>query len=498
MTKRTPVTTGARGFWSVTVLAMILMTTMLTSTTNNNNNNNLVEAKRLVLFAGPRRAAATSVEEFFHKYAHGWVKGDKAGFALRYWHWPHVEGEETFNPEQPYKVYSNLVLDPKNDDFFNKVVDSAKAALDDAQDGIILGTEYFDQMGKYADYDGMAAMKKLVDALAPEIEPSDVTVVVNYRSPRFEQWESIWRDFVDGTSTTYDEFLCTATEYHKKMELLSTAMNPLQVAQASIDQGWKVDVIDMDGVEKDGMDVSHSVSCDVLLGKCTDDGWTKHHENEAIYNNGSEEGHVISELTKKDKDAAEKLFEARDCAYRKSLSDAPGFRVVRKSSLWKGCHASDGSEDVYQQMLDVELIFRGLLSQMQCEGNPVKLQNMPQSIEEVLSGNYDKGKGFSESKKGGGRKFLFLLTLVGVAGAAFMAHKHPTEAGLLWNRVKVTAREVKVNDVVNSVVVTAQNAGHIVRASLQKQRHTMIPTSSGEAEMESMPVGRSTGMSEML
>lgn len=30
-------------------------------------------AKRLVLFAGPRRSAATSVEEFFHKYAHGWV-----------------------------------------------------------------------------------------------------------------------------------------------------------------------------------------------------------------------------------------------------------------------------------------------------------------------------------------------------------------------------------------------------------------------------------------
>jgi hypothetical protein len=382
----------------------------------------------------------------------------------------------------PYKIYSHLVLDPNNEDIFKAIVKAAKEALDDAQDGIILGTEYFDQIGKYAQHDGLGAMKKIVDALSPQIKPQDVTVVVNYRKPRFEQWESIWKDFVAGTSTTYDEFICTATEYHKKMELLSTAMNPLQIAQVSLEQGWNVDVIDMDGVEAAGMDVSHSIACDVLLGKCTDDGWAKNHVNDTIYNRESDEELVITELTEQEKNAAELLFQARDCAYRKNLTAHHNFHVVRRTSLWKECHGSGAAEKVYEQMLDVELIFRGLLSQMECPGNPVQYKNMPESIDEVLSGNYNPHHAKSGSSGGkGGRKFLFLLTVVGVAGAVFMAHKHPNEATELMSRVKVTVRNVGT-----STLDAVQNL-----QPKKKHRHSQI---SGEAEMEAMPV-KTTGMS---
>jgi hypothetical protein len=269
-------------------------------------------------------------------------------------------------------------------------------------------------------------------------------------------------------------------------------MNPLQIAQAVVDEGWKVDVVDMDGVEKAGMDVSHSIACDVLMGKCTDDGWAKHHENETIYNNGAEEGHIITELTTEEKMAAERLFAARDCAYRKTLTSANNFRIIRNSSLFANCKQTGSSEAVYQQMLDVELIFRGLLSQVKCEGNKVKFDNMPRSVDEVLSGKYNKETGYTGG--GGGKKFLWFLTLVGVAGAAYMAHKHPQEASELVNRTIVTARELKIDDVVNGVKGAALTVSSIVRSGMQKHRHSVIP---GEAEMEAMPV-RSTGMSEML
>lgn len=381
----------------------------------------------------------------------------------------------------PYKIYSHLVLDPTNKDIDEAIVTAAKAGLEDAQDGIVLGTEFFDQMGKYAEFDGLAAMKKLVNALGPEIGPKDVTVVVNYRRPRFEHWESIWKDFVEGTKTTYDEFLCTATEYHKKMELLATAMNPLQVAQASLDQGWNVALIDMEGVEAADMDVAHSIACDVMLGKCTDEGWVKRHEGESLHNKEAEQGHEITELTDQEKDAAERLFEARDCAYQTNLTAAPSFQVVRHKSLWKGCEDTAVAENAYEQFLDVELIFRGLLSQVECPGRPVQYDHMPASVEEVLSGNFELHPVPASGKSGGkgGRRFLFLLLVFGFVGAVFMAHKHPNEANQLLDRVKVTVR----------------NVSEKALGRQQKRQHSRIP---GEAEMEPMPVSATTGMSDLI
>lgn len=53
-----------------------------------------------------------------------------------------------------------------------------------------MGTEEFDRVGKNPDthYDGLYAMKSVVDAVKLHSSPSDVTVVLNYRTPRVDQW----------------------------------------------------------------------------------------------------------------------------------------------------------------------------------------------------------------------------------------------------------------------------------------------------------------------
>jgi hypothetical protein len=346
--------------------------------------------KRLVLFAGPHRAGATSVEEFFHKYCYGWVKRDQVSFAMRYWKWPNTTGLPNDDGRVPaYKLFQHLVLNGEGgeDGLTQDLMGAIVTAWETTTAGIILGTEFFDQMGPYAEHDGLAAMKRVVAAVGAA--PEDVTVVVNYRTPRFDHWESVWRDSVQGTSRTYQEFLCTRSGYHEKMELLDTAMNPLQIAKVSRQQGWKVALMDMMAIEGAGMDVSHAIACKVMGAKCDEAGWVNNHPNEAIHNNPAEDGHDITELTGSDRWLAERLFQARDCAYRPALENDSSFTVIPQggNSIWTDAYcdpAKDGT--IYQELFNVETVFRGLLSQMKCADKPY--DDMPNSINDILDGKY--------------------------------------------------------------------------------------------------------------
>lgn len=385
------------------------------------------QKKRLVLFAGPHRAGATSVEEFFHRYCYGWVKKDHVSFAMRYWKWPNVTGLPNDDGSVPaYKLFEHLVLNggEGGDGLTNDLMGAIATAWETATEGVILGTELFDQMGPYAQHDGLEAMKKVINAVG--VAPEDVTIVVNYRAPRFEHWESVWRGSVEGTDSSYEDFICTRSAYHEKMELLSTAMNPLQIAMKSREQGWKVALMDLAAIEAAGNDVVHSIACNVMGARCDEEGWINYHSNESFHNNPAEEGHDITELTGDDRELAEKLFQARDCAYRPALENDPGFTIIPngKNSIWTDeyCDA-DKDGTIYQGLLDVELLFRGLLSQLNCQDEPH--DKMPESINDILDGKYVSSQypsGNSGDSSGGGKKsgggknfLLFLLLLGGVA-----------------------------------------------------------------------------------
>ena len=455
-----------------------------------------VEAnKRLILFAGPHRTGSSSVEEFFYKYCHGPQKKDKDGFPLRYWFWPQVpdtHNKAVGHPGMP-QVFQNLVTDPNMNTPLNKdIIGAIKTAWEESESGIILGTEYFDQMGKYAQYDALTAMKEVVKAVGLESDPAYVTVVVNYRSPRFEHWVSVWRGSVEGTTRTYKDFMCHTRQYHEKMELLSTAVNPLQIAEESMKQSWRVSIMDMEGLYQAEKDISHTIACNVMDAKCSEEeGWVNNHKDEVIKMNKAEEGHDIVELNDKQRQDAEELLQARDCAYRANMdklveAGKSEYTVHGEYSIWQHCSPKHDFTS-YQNLYDVELVFRGLLSQLNCRN--VIYDDMPKSIDDILNGHFTLHSGSTRvsadgkvsNKKNKHHYFFWLLVLVGIY-AGYRIKKNNNRVPQVWIDMAFIAKGLAVDMFHKGVSFAKEKIDQY-----QQQDHTAVSTS--ESEMESMDFG---------
>ena len=225
------------------------------------------DKKTSILFAGPHNSASSSVEDFFHQWAEkGWMKGHPKTIALQYWRWPHIHGK--YGTHGP-KVFGKLVTSPEDDVIEDEILKDVKKSWDASGNGIIMGTEEFDQVGPDATYDALTAMKKIVSHLKIS-DPKHVTVVVNYRAPRLDQWVSMWKhaegDFED---STYEDFLCLSHANDEaraeRYDMLGSKMNPLNAAKEFLKQGWNVKVIDMSGVDKAGKDIAVCNKSSIML-----------------------------------------------------------------------------------------------------------------------------------------------------------------------------------------------------------------------------------------
>jgi hypothetical protein len=56
--------------------------------------------------------------------------------------------------------------------------------------------------------------------------------------------------------------------YYRAWEALATAANPLGLVLELRSKNWNVVLIDMGGVEQDGLDISHTVACEILQVPC--------------------------------------------------------------------------------------------------------------------------------------------------------------------------------------------------------------------------------------
>lgn len=334
------------------------------------------EKKQVVFFAGPHSAASTSVEEFMGEWAKdGHQGGHPHSIALQYWRWPRVQG--AFG-EHGVKVFGRMVTEPKNTELINTILGAIKAKYEEAENGVIVGTEEFDQVGPDATFDGLAAMKKIVQHLALNND-EDVTVVLNYRAPRLDQWVSIWKhqegDFMD---STYEDFLCLAHNDKRqqkiRFDMLGAQMNPLNAAKIFLEQGWKVKLIDMGGVEKANKDISHVIGCRVLLGGCHD-GFLGSLGEELPRENAIEK--PFDELNDEESAKMEELFRNRDCGYQPLLQehiDNGNMEIEYKDTLWSSCDSSRKS--YYSDLVgNTDVLFHAFLSQLDCKDNPYRNEN---------------------------------------------------------------------------------------------------------------------------
>mmetsp|Transcript_35160 Transcript_35160/g.85158 ORF Transcript_35160/g.85158 Transcript_35160/m.85158 type:complete len:538 (+) Transcript_35160:274-1887(+) len=335
----------------------------------------LFNRKQLVLFGGPHKSASTSVEEFMAQWAEGgWKHGHPHTKALGYWRWPRVMG--TYGTHGT-KVFGRLVTEPSNDILHKSIMDSIAESMEEAENGVIVGTEEFDQVGPDATYKALPAIKKVIRHL--DLNNEDVTIVLNYRSPRLDQWVSIWKheegDFMD---STYEDFLCMShndpAERRRRYDMLGAQMNPLGAAQVFLEEGWKVKLIDMGGVEAQDKDISHVIGCRVLLGGCLD-GFLGSLGDELPRENAVEK--PFDELNDEESGKMEQLFENRDCGYQHSLQkwiESGQMEIEYQDSLWKTCDSKRKS--YYSSLVGAtDVLFNAFLSQLECKDNPHDLRD---------------------------------------------------------------------------------------------------------------------------
>jgi len=373
--------------------------------------------KKLFFFAGPHKSASTSVEKFFAKWAaEGYRPGHPHLATLQYWRWP------IFDPNNEAKGYSKLVKKQDDKEYVNNALDFIQTKFEESDNGVFLGTEEFDQVGPDKFLDAMPVMEAIVDKL--KVDHKDIKVILNYRTPRVEQWISVWKHAGDEyKGASYEDFMCKAhgNENDKKyrLSMIGAEMNALGAAKVFLERGWQVALVDMGGVLKAGKHVVHTIGCDILKGAC-DKGVL--HSLQDYKPNKNEIEMDLNELNEEETAKIEKLFRYRDCSYQSDLQnyiDKGQMEVLYKDTLWQEC--SD-TPDYYNKFKDnTPMLYNALLGQLECKDNPHDLEvgaDMTAALKLTSKGGGGGGGGVLDFL------FFFVVLVVAMGAAANEVLKH--------------------------------------------------------------------------
>lgn len=326
--------------------------------------------QRLVLFAGPHGAASSTIEAFYRKFA-STAGGEKHG-SFGGWEWPDLAElplvKETGVAAD--SALSLLVTGDDEDDLQEQIMARIhKLWTRDDRPSVFLGSDELDRIGvnPYTGRNALHAAHRLANRLG--VEPQSVEVVMNYRTPRIDQWISIWKHLTKESEERYRPFLCTTHHIHAKKvwEMLDTAMNPLKVAHSYREDKFRVTLVDMAKVVANERDVVHVIGCDVLGLPCGGQhpGWIdglfdhtffKGHEDREYPNFGEEMERDM-----------ETLFRNRDCHHASSLAGDSSVRVVNSDKakmLLSKCDDSLNSE--YKRLADTTTLYNELRHLRQC------------------------------------------------------------------------------------------------------------------------------------
>ena len=389
------------------------------------------DGKRLVIFAGPHHSGhISSVEQFFYHYADVHKKKHKQTFGMRKWRYPHFNSslvEEVSPNHPPYSVLDHLVTHNTNEDIQNELIQILQQTWSETQEGMIIGTAEFDQAaGGYKD--GLQAMKRVVSSLEG-LQPDHVTVVLNYRTPRIDQWVSTWwqqhqQKLTEGTDEdfTYEDYMCSKEYEYYSEQLMATSMNPLGIAQSCIEEGYQVSLLDMAGIEQAQRDLPTVIACDIVKAVCDTDAngneYLRNHDEHPFHEN---ETLQVEEALPDASEAelAEELLLWRDCTYESALRDK--IQVIHNASVWKICSSVINFPPGID---DSSTVYGALANQVTCTGKDKKHKRQQYgdvSIEKILNGQITIAEEKETLKRAGHdggflEAVLFPVILIAVGG----------------------------------------------------------------------------------
>ena len=310
--------------------------------------------KQLIFFAGPHGTYENQIKTYLHNWnIHGWK-------------WPKPNDER----HKDHNLLDLLVTDPNSvslDGMYNQIYESWQTS----KHGMIIGSEFFDQIGPYAKYDAIGAMDALVETLS--VPPKNVLVILNYRRTRIDQWISMWQK---AKIKSYRNFMCDSQydvdALEERMDMIGSQMNPLNAAYEYLEGGWNVKLIDIEGVHQSNRDVSHVIVCDILLGNCNADGLLVGHEKSRTISE-QDLPTLSEELSVTESNKITSLFQYRECDFQKDLHpfmEEGKFEVLFNDDFWRACDPS--MSHLYRQIGDDEVrMYEALLSQLECSQHAI-------------------------------------------------------------------------------------------------------------------------------
>lgn len=329
-----------------------------------------IAEKHLVFLAGPRQSDSSEVDHFFHTHALG-TKANNTG--LKGWVWPIINAEL---PGEKHRYFENFFWNAQNATVKNILMESIQDAWKSAEHGVIIGAEGFGNTRGDPQSVGLKTMDEIISKLNVPME--HVHVVMLYRSPRLDQWVSLYHH---NAIYDYESFVC---EEDYTEHLANIPMNPFMVASVYREHGWNVATIDVAGTHNKELDLSHTVACRVLPKTECQNDWIAGLEDQTTRDERVNLGEFTG-LPLSQQNELEGMFQGRDCYYKDKLESDNGFKVVHEEAVWVKCGTSDSEKDRYHQLTDNEHFFDLIKTQIGCGKSRGKAPVVP-SLPAVFTG----------------------------------------------------------------------------------------------------------------
>jgi hypothetical protein len=279
-----------------------------------NNSQHSPKRNRLVLFAGPHKTASTSIQWFFSRNASDQAPDDKLQ-AFENWTWPRFRVPD--NGNRLFSLNTNWV--PQKLSFYEQQINQGLN-----HSNVVMGTEnlcFFESTGS-------------MDLILNWTKRSDPEMIVNYRMPRTDTWMSLWKQYTRvGANKSYEnytfyDYLCLAEDPFPDQ------INPLRLVSRLVERGWRTHLMDMAGVQSDGLDIAHAIACEILQVPC-DLGWVQGADRQAVLRN-QRSGNA--HLTDYQYRAFEYVLLQHDCSYMDRLRQYSHlFTIHHRQELWRRC-----------------------------------------------------------------------------------------------------------------------------------------------------------------
>jgi len=306
--------------------------------------------KNIIFLAGPHRSDSTEVNIFFHKHA---TSNEDNG--LNGWLWPTINAEL---PGEEHQYFENFFWNHNNSTIQDVLMEGIQEGWNQSEYGIIVGAEGFDNTRGSLKSMGLKTMHSIIDSIG--VPAQNVYVVMMYKPPRLDQWVDLFQH--NSNQKEYEDFICN--EPYSE-HLANIDMNPLMLSTVYRAQGWNVATVDTSGAHTLGMDLGHSVACELLPMVVCDDGWIRNLQDETT------EHEIVNlnefdALSTDEQTELEDMFLERDCYYQSLLESDESFHVIHNKTLWSECETSGDARARYTQLAETEFFFDLMKAQVGC------------------------------------------------------------------------------------------------------------------------------------